>query len=162
MHDTLKKPKDILTASYAVRFPEKALKSRTLVREVDVDPQVSFLQSSSGRSSLTRVARQALESDRQRLLAIERLILETICFNFTSKMPFPLVIKFGRYFNGSPLASSHCARWSLTPFPLSLKAVDEIRVASCCRRLPDTRTANVSTSRSGVGVPLSRSAIDDL
>ena len=40
MHDTLKKPKDILTASYAVRFPEKALKSKTLVREVDVDPQV--------------------------------------------------------------------------------------------------------------------------
>ena len=45
MHDTLKKPKDILTASYAVRFPEKALKSKTLVREVDVDPQVC--QSSS-------------------------------------------------------------------------------------------------------------------
>lgn len=43
MHDTLKKPKDILTASYAVRFPEKALKSKTLVREVDVDPQVSQL-----------------------------------------------------------------------------------------------------------------------
>ena len=40
MHDTLKKPKDILTASYAVRFPERALKSKTLVREVDVDPQV--------------------------------------------------------------------------------------------------------------------------
>lgn len=40
MHDTLKKPKDILTASYAVRYPEKALKSKTLVREVDVDPQV--------------------------------------------------------------------------------------------------------------------------
>jgi hypothetical protein len=40
MHDTLKKPKDILTASYAVRFPEKALKSKTLVRDVDMDPQV--------------------------------------------------------------------------------------------------------------------------
>lgn len=48
------------------------------------------------------VARKALESDRQRLLAIERLILETICFNFTSKMPFPFAIKFGKYFNGPP------------------------------------------------------------
>ena len=44
MHDTLKKPKDILTASYAIRFPEKALKSKTLVREVDVDPQVRLPQ----------------------------------------------------------------------------------------------------------------------
>lgn len=98
MHDTLKKPKDILTASYAVRFPEKALKSKTLVREVDVDPQVRSLQRPSVR--FNEVARQALESDRQRLLGIERLIMETICFNFTSKMAFPFVIKFGRYFNG--------------------------------------------------------------
>jgi hypothetical protein len=78
-------------------------------------------------------------------------------------MPFPLVIKFGRYFNGPSLApSSPCARWSLTPFPFSLEAAYEIRVASCCRLLPDTRTTNVSTARSGVGVPLSRRAIDDL
>ena len=53
------------------------------------------------RQSLTSGRDQTLESDRQRLLAIERLILETICFNFTSKMPFPFAIKFGRYFNGS-------------------------------------------------------------
>jgi len=53
MHDTLKKPKDILTASYAVRFPEKALKSKTLVREVDVDPQVC--QSSSDSNGAQRV-----------------------------------------------------------------------------------------------------------
>ena len=53
MHDTLKKPKDILTASYAVRFPEKALKSKTLVREVDVDPQVRQLVFPV-RSRLTR------------------------------------------------------------------------------------------------------------
>jgi len=54
MHDTLKKPKDILTASYAVRFPEKALKSKTLVREVDVDPQVRP-QGSLIRIGLTRL-----------------------------------------------------------------------------------------------------------
>lgn len=97
MHDTLKKPKDILTASYAVRFPEKALKSKTLVREVDVDPQ-------------------ALESDRQRLLAIERLILETICFNFTSKMAFPFVIKFGRYFNVSKILTKFAWRLAVDAY----------------------------------------------
>lgn len=79
-----------------------------------------------------RVGWQTLESDRQRLLGIERLIMETICFNFTSKMAFPFVIKFGRYFNGWPLPVPLLARYlPLTPFPLSLKAVSQIRVASC-------------------------------
>ena len=62
--------------------------------------------SRSIRWDLTMWRGQAIESDRQRLLAIERLILETICFNFTSKMPFPFAIKLGRYFNGSSLAFS--------------------------------------------------------
>ena len=43
---------------------------------------------------------QIVEADRQRLMAIERLILETICFNFTSKMPFPYVIKVGKELKG--------------------------------------------------------------
>lgn len=43
---------------------------------------------------------QLVEHDRQRLLAIERLILETICFNFTSRMPFPYVIKMARSLRG--------------------------------------------------------------
>lgn len=38
IHVALKKPKNILTGFYAIRFPEKALKSKTLVGEVDVDP----------------------------------------------------------------------------------------------------------------------------
>jgi CTD kinase subunit beta len=44
-----------------------------------------------------------VDQDRQRLLAVERLILETICFNFTSRMPFPYVIKIGRAFGGASL-----------------------------------------------------------
>lgn len=40
MHDTLKKPRDILMASYSVRFPELALK--VMGGEVEVDPAVSF------------------------------------------------------------------------------------------------------------------------
>ncbi|KAI0731920.1 cyclin-like protein [Fomitopsis betulina] len=77
MHDTLKKPREIIMISYGVRFPELAAKSKSIVGEIDMDPQT-------------------VELDRQRLLAVERLMLETICFNFTSRMPFPYVIKIGR------------------------------------------------------------------
>jgi hypothetical protein len=41
-----------------------------------------------------------VEHDRQRLLAVERLLLETVCFNFTCRMPFPYVIKIGRALGG--------------------------------------------------------------
>lgn len=77
MHDTLKKPREILMVSYAVRFPELAAKSKSIAGEVDMDPQT-------------------VEQDRGRLLAVERLILETISFNFTSRMPFPYIIKMSR------------------------------------------------------------------
>lgn len=40
MHDTLKKPREILMASYAVRFPEQAAKSKSIVGEIDMDPAV--------------------------------------------------------------------------------------------------------------------------
>jgi CTD kinase subunit beta len=40
MHDTLKKPREILMASYTVRFPEQAAKSKSIVGEIDMDPTV--------------------------------------------------------------------------------------------------------------------------
>jgi CTD kinase subunit beta len=43
MHDTLKKPRELLAVSYAVRFPELVAKSKNPSGEVDVDtmdPQV--------------------------------------------------------------------------------------------------------------------------
>ncbi|KAF8631401.1 hypothetical protein AX15_002409 [Amanita polypyramis BW_CC] len=80
MHDTLKKPRELLSVSYAIRFPELAAKSKHPGGEVDLDAMDP----------------QLVEHDRQRLLAIERLILETICFNFTSRLPFPYVIKMAR------------------------------------------------------------------
>lgn len=40
MHDTLKKPRELVMVSYAVRFPELAAKSKSLVGELDIDPQV--------------------------------------------------------------------------------------------------------------------------
>ncbi|KAG5650475.1 hypothetical protein H0H81_012127 [Sphagnurus paluster] len=85
MHDTLKKPRELLAVSYAVRFPELAAKSKHPGGDVDLD----------------MMDPQVVERDRQRLLAIERLILETICFNFTSRMPFPYVIKMGRALNAT-------------------------------------------------------------
>lgn len=39
LHDTLKKPRDILMASYCIRFPELAAKSKTGT-DVDIDPNV--------------------------------------------------------------------------------------------------------------------------
>jgi hypothetical protein len=40
MHDTLKKPRELLMASYTVRFPEQAAKSKSIVGEIDMDPAV--------------------------------------------------------------------------------------------------------------------------
>ncbi|KAG8844521.1 hypothetical protein FRB96_003023 [Tulasnella sp. 330] len=77
LHDTLKKPRDILMTSYAVRFPELAAKVKVVGGEVEMDHNV-------------------VENDRRRMIAIERLILEMICFNFGTRMSFSYVIKIGR------------------------------------------------------------------
>jgi len=66
--------------SYAVRFPDLAARSKAVGGDVEMDPHT-------------------VEADRQRLLGIERLVLETVCFNFTVRMPFPYVIKLGRTFD---------------------------------------------------------------
>ncbi|QRW20180.1 CTD kinase subunit beta [Rhizoctonia solani] len=81
LHDTLKKPRDILMAAYYIRLPELAAKSKTGT-DVDID-------------------QAALEADRHRLISIERLILETICFNFRVRLPFSYVIKMCREFHAS-------------------------------------------------------------
>ncbi|KAF8645263.1 hypothetical protein AX16_008087 [Volvariella volvacea WC 439] len=85
MHDTLKKPRELLSVAYAVRFPELAAKSKHPGGEVDLESMEPHV----------------VEHDRQRLLAVERLILETVCFNFTSRMPFPYVIKMSRVLGAS-------------------------------------------------------------
>ncbi|KAI6000987.1 hypothetical protein F5J12DRAFT_844169 [Pisolithus orientalis] len=94
---------EILMVAYAVRFPELAAKSKTIGGEVDMDPMT-------------------VEHDRQRVLAVERLILETICFNFTSKMPFPYVIKLGRKLGASKKLIKFAWRLTVdshrTPVPL--------------------------------------------
>lgn len=49
MHDTLKKPRDILMVAYAVRFPELAAKAKSMGGELEMDPTVSC-SSRSGNS----------------------------------------------------------------------------------------------------------------
>lgn len=80
MHDTLKKPQDLLMVSYIVRYPDLAAKA--VGGEVAMDPE-------------------RVEQDRIRLLGIERYILETICFNFNTRMPFPYVIKIAKVIGAS-------------------------------------------------------------
>lgn len=103
IHDTLKKPREILMVSYAVRFPELAAKLKGMAGEVDMDPAVRTITSSSLISE--RLTLQAVEADRQRILTIERLILETVCFNFTMRVPFPYVIKIGHALKGTSYPS---------------------------------------------------------
>lgn len=43
MHDTLKKPRDILMVSYAVRYPELAARSKAIGGEVGMDPAVCMV-----------------------------------------------------------------------------------------------------------------------
>jgi CTD kinase subunit beta len=40
MHDTLKKPRDILLVSYTVRFPELAARQKAMAGDIEVDPAV--------------------------------------------------------------------------------------------------------------------------
>ena len=72
LHDTLKKPRDIILASYAIRFPH-------LVRKgvVEADPNM-------------------LEGERKTVLGIERLVLETLCFKFRVDVGLNMVVKLAR------------------------------------------------------------------
>ena len=98
IHDTLKKTRDLLVASYGVRYPERAAKAKSMGGEIDIDPNVSLIFFSF--VILVNREQKVLEGDRQRVLAIERLIVETICFNFNTRLPFPYVIKISRAFGG--------------------------------------------------------------
>ena len=43
MHDTLKKPRDILMVSYTIRFPELAARSKVQGGDIEIDPAVCGL-----------------------------------------------------------------------------------------------------------------------
>ncbi|KAF9565752.1 hypothetical protein CPC08DRAFT_629403 [Agrocybe pediades] len=84
-NDTLKKPRELLAAAYTIRRPEASAKSKNPMGDIDLDTMNP----------------QEVENDRQKLLTVERLMLETMCFNFAARMPFPYVIKIGKKMNAS-------------------------------------------------------------
>lgn len=49
-----------------------------------------------GHVDVTAIDPGVLEQERRRVLSIERLVLETMCFAFRVSVPFPLVIKLAR------------------------------------------------------------------
>ncbi|BEI84882.1 hypothetical protein CcaverHIS002_0502830 [Cutaneotrichosporon cavernicola] len=104
LHDTLKKPRDIILASYALRFPH-------LIRKTTVD--------------ISAVDPATLEAERRRVLSVERLVLETQCFAFSVAVPFTYVVKIGRnlglpadeLFSPSPVSPREPSR-STRPSPV--------------------------------------------
>jgi len=75
LHDTLKKPRDIILASYTLRYPN-------LVKKGTIDP--------------TALDARMLEDERLRVLTVERLVLETICFKFGVDSALSIVIKIAK------------------------------------------------------------------
>ncbi|KAH8084584.1 cyclin-like protein [Filobasidium floriforme] len=105
LHDTLKKPRDIIISSYAIRYPD-LLKGRSQIDISSVDIK-------------------QLEHDRKKVLAIERLVLETICFNFLDAGAgagsgkadvFGLVMKLGRKMRFSKRYIQHAWRLAIDTF----------------------------------------------
>ena len=66
LHDTLKKPRDIILASYPLRFPHLVKKS----------------SGGGGTLDAAAIDAHAVEQERSRVLGIERLVLEGVCFMF--------------------------------------------------------------------------------
>ncbi|OZJ03999.1 hypothetical protein BZG36_03630 [Bifiguratus adelaidae] len=73
IEDTSKKLKDIIVAGHAIRHPDAK----------ELDPE------------------QISEERRKRLIGIERLLLEMICFDFQTHHPYPFIPKFVKALGGS-------------------------------------------------------------
>lgn len=81
LHDTLKRSRDLILTSYALRLPH--LVKKGAVDVAAVDPKV-------------------LEGERRRVVSIERLLLESMCFRFEARTAFdrfvPIAQSLGREF----------------------------------------------------------------
>ncbi|SPO30710.1 related to CTK2 - beta subunit of C-terminal domain kinase I [Ustilago trichophora] len=125
LNDTHKKPRDLLLASYALRFPQLVKGSSdvagpsnaaaTAVEETSFPalagqkrkhPTSSNADTCSPRPLAMAIGSvgeadidvNILETERKRLMALEKLILESLCFNFHSNAnsALKMVIKIGR------------------------------------------------------------------
>ncbi|CDR99930.1 hypothetical protein [Sporisorium scitamineum] len=135
LNDTHKKPRDLLFASYALRFPQlvkgggaASAPDAASTAEEPAFPTLAGQKcklaatsapggggsSNAGASASPRPLAMAigsvgegdvdplmLETDRKRLMALEKLILESLCFNFHSNanIALKMVIKLGRRSN---------------------------------------------------------------
>jgi hypothetical protein len=78
LHDTLKKPREIILASYPLRYPH-------------------LLQHRKGGAlDPAAVDQAALEGERGRVLSIERLVLESVCFRFGTGGGLGWVVKLSK------------------------------------------------------------------
>lgn len=127
LNDTNKKPRDVLLASYALRFPQlvkggsaaSALETTPTTKTVTDEPNFPTLAGQKRKHALTSAVESLspnplamaigsvgeadvdpniLENDRKRLMALEKLILESLCYNFQSNacIALKMVIKLGR------------------------------------------------------------------
>ncbi len=130
LNDTNKKPRDLLLASYALRYPQLVKGGGSSAPDAASNPSVSSSAppliagqkrkqpSSSGIEDISvdsprplamaigsvgenDIDPNILETDRKRLMALEKLILESLCFNFHSNanIALKMVIKLGRRSN---------------------------------------------------------------
>ncbi|WVF66984.1 hypothetical protein IAT40_001727 [Kwoniella sp. CBS 6097] len=76
LHDTIKKPRDIILASFPIRYPN-------LVRKGTIDPATAEAH--------------GLEHERKGVLNCERLVLETMGFKFGVEVGLSAVIKIGKH-----------------------------------------------------------------
>jgi len=82
-------------------------------------------------SGFIQASVQVVEHDRLKLIQIEKIILGTICYNFTSRLPFKYVIKIGRALRGVSVVSG--SRLRLSAAYRSHQETDAIGVAVGCR-----------------------------
>ncbi|TKY88877.1 hypothetical protein EX895_002118 [Sporisorium graminicola] len=184
LNDTHKKPRDLLLASYALRFPQLvkgggATSGQDAASAVDElafptlagqkrKHSAAIVESSTGRSnggdtSSPKPLAMAigsvgegdidpliLETDRKRLMALEKLILESLCFNFHSNanIALKMVIKLGRKSNLSKpfirtawkLAADLFRTSSPMQYPPNVIAVAALYAAALLARPPPRST----------------------
>lgn len=105
LNDTHKKPRDLLLASYALRYPQLVKGSEgplplagTKRKHPETSSPPKSLGQAIGSVAEADVDPSIIETDRKRLMQLEKLILESLCFNFHSsaQSALKMVIKVGR------------------------------------------------------------------
>ena len=189
LNDTHKKPRDLLLASYALRFPqlvkgsssasETAPSTASAAVEEPSFPTLAGTKRKHAATASSATAETAspkplgmaigsvgeadidpaiLETDRKRLMALEKLILESVCFNFhtNANIALKMVIKLGRR---SGLSKSFIrTAWKVAAdmfrtsapmqYPPNVIAVASLYGAALLAR-PPSRTAGLSKQEQG-------------